>query len=107
MLLNRLVYLGGGESRMQRDFGAVVLAHATAATPLPQVAACAAFLVSARAFNAGCAGIIIALDHDGSARVVAVADGSPVAQTKSVEPGDIVTQVNGQSLHFLFAAATH
>ena len=39
--------------------------------------------------------------------VSAVADGSPVAQTKGVEPGDIVTQVNGQLLHFLFAAATH
>ena len=41
-------------------------------------------------------GITIALDQDGSARVLSVAAGSPVAAANAVEAGDIVTQVNGE-----------
>jgi C-terminal processing protease CtpA/Prc len=40
-------------------------------------------------------GITIVLDQDGSARVLSVAEGSPVAAAHVVEPGDILTQVNG------------
>jgi C-terminal processing protease CtpA/Prc len=43
-------------------------------------------------------GITIALDEDGSARVLSVAAGSPVAAADAVHPGDIVTKVNGQFL---------
>jgi C-terminal processing protease CtpA/Prc len=47
-------------------------------------------------------GISLAVDEDGSVRVLRIAEGSPIAASGSIEPGDIVTQVNGECIDLRF-----